>query len=79
VLRVSSALAARDAAAAVAASDADTKVVDRASRAAARIAHLLVLRHAFAPGTFDALTAPWRPRLITTDVPGPSVSSPRRR
>jgi hypothetical protein len=79
VLRVSSALAARDAAAAVAGSGLDRRVVDRARRAAARIAHLLVLRHAFAKGTFDALTAPWRPRLVTNDASGPTVHRPRRR
>jgi curved DNA-binding protein CbpA len=78
VLRVSSALASRDAAAAVAGSSLDRRVVDRARRAAARIAHLLVLRHAFAPGAFDALTAPWRPRLVTNDAPAPGVRSPRR-
>jgi curved DNA-binding protein CbpA len=78
VLRVSSALAARDAAAAVSASHVDGRVADRARRAAARIAHLLVLRHAFAPGTFDALTAPWRPRLVSNDAPGPSVTGGRR-
>jgi hypothetical protein len=79
VLRVSSALAARDAAAAVAGSGLDRRVVDRARRAAARIAHLLVLRHAFARGAFDALTAPWRPRLVANDAPGPTVNRPRRR
>jgi molecular chaperone DnaJ len=69
VLRVSSALAARDASAAVGGSNLDARVVERARRAAARVAHLLVLRHAFARGTFDALTAPWRPRLVTNDAP----------
>jgi curved DNA-binding protein CbpA len=78
VLRVSSALASRDAAAAVAAAELDRAVVERARRAAARIAHLLVLRHTFAPGTFDALTAPWRPRLVTNDAPGPRVRGGRR-
>jgi len=77
VLRVSSALASRDAAAALAASEADGRVVVRARRAAGRIAHLLVLRHAFAPGAFDALTAPWRPRLVSNDAPAPSVRSRR--
>ena len=73
VLRVSSALAARDASAAVGGSNLDGRVVDRARRAAGRIAHLLVLRHAFAQGTFDALTAPWRPRLVANDAPAPGV------
>jgi hypothetical protein len=78
VLRVSSVLAARDAAAAVGGSDLDGRVIDRARRAAARIAHLLVLRHAFAQGTFDALTAPWRPHLVLNRAPGLSVRGPRR-
>ncbi len=49
-LRVSAALAARDAAAAVQADGMDRRALARARRAAARIAHLLVLRHAFAAG-----------------------------
>ena len=76
VLRVSSALASRDASTAVPGSGLDRRVVDRARRAAARIAHLLVLRHTFAKGTFDALTAPWRPRLVTGDTEGPTVRRP---
>lgn len=77
-LRVSSALAARDAAAAVAEWDLDARVVARARRAARRIAHLLVLRHAFAPAMFDALSAPWRPRLLPNDSPAPGVRRPAR-
>ncbi len=77
-LRVSSALASRDAAAAIAAADLDGAVVQRARRAAARIAHLLVLRHTFAPGVFDALTAPWRPRLVANEAPRPAVRGARR-
>jgi molecular chaperone DnaJ len=90
-LRVSSVLAARDAAAAVAAAYADASAaagaptgrpgldrttVARAGRIAGRIAHLLVLRHAFAPAAFDGLTAPWRPRLVPDDLPAPSVRRP---
>ena len=75
-LRVSSALGARDAAAAVAAWDLDPRVVTRARRAAARIAHLLVLRHAFAPAAFETLTAPWRPRLVPDDSPATRVRRP---
>jgi curved DNA-binding protein CbpA len=78
VLRVSSALASRDAAAAIAALELDRRVIDRARRTAARIAHLLVLRHAFAPTVFDALTAPWRPRLVAAEAPGAAVRGPRR-
>jgi curved DNA-binding protein CbpA len=79
VLRVSSALASRDAAAAIAGSGLDRRVVDRARRVAARIAHLLVLRHAFAAATFDALTVPWRPGLVAVEPSGPTVRRPRRR
>jgi curved DNA-binding protein CbpA len=75
-LRVSSALAARDAAAVVAPVGQDTVVLARARRAAERIAHLLVLRHAFAPAVFETLTAPWRPDLIPTDPPAPRVRRP---
>jgi curved DNA-binding protein CbpA len=75
-LRVSSALAARDAAAAVPDAGLDRRLVARARRAAARIAHLLVLRHAFAPATFAALTVPWRPRFLPDDAPSASVRRP---
>ena len=81
-LRVSSALAARDAGAAVAGSAAGSglarTVVARAERAAGRIAHLLVLRHAFTPATFDVLSAPWRPGLVPDESPAPSVRRPFR-
>ena len=63
-LRVSSILAARDAAAAIPANVDDRATATRARRAAARLAHLLVLRHAFAPASFAALTRPWRPRFL---------------
>ena len=49
-LRVSSVLGARDAAAAIPVLG-DPTVVTRARRSAARLAHLLVLRHAFAPAS----------------------------
>jgi curved DNA-binding protein CbpA len=75
-LRVSSTLAARDAAAAVPGSTPDDAVVTRARRAAARLAHLLVLRHAFSPTTFAALTAPWRPDLVPDDRPAARVRRP---
>ncbi len=48
----------------------------RARRAATRVAHLLVLRHAFAPATFAALTAPWRPDLLPDDRPDARVRRP---
>lgn len=75
-LRVSSVLAGRDAAAAVEEPTLDPAVVRRARRAAARAAHLLVLRHAFAPATFAALTAAWRPGLLHDDRPATRVRRP---
>jgi curved DNA-binding protein CbpA len=77
-LRVSAALAARDAAAAVREDGLDRRTLARARRAAARVAHLLVLRHAFAPATFDALIAPWRPALVPAEDPAPRVRRPGR-
>jgi curved DNA-binding protein CbpA len=77
-LRVSAALAARDAAAAVADDGVDRRALVRARRAAARIAHLLVLRHTFTPATFDGLIAPWRPRLVPAEDPAPRVRRPGR-
>jgi curved DNA-binding protein CbpA len=74
-LRVSSLLASRDAAAAVP-GIADEAVATRARRVAARIAHLLVLRHAFAPAQFALLTAPWRPGLVPEDRRVPGVRRP---
>jgi hypothetical protein len=73
VLRVSSVLASRDAAAAVPAADTEPATLDRARRAAQRLAHLIVLRHAFAPSTFASLTRPWRPRFLPDERPGPRV------
>ncbi len=78
VLRVSSALASRDAAAAIIAPDLDRRVVERARRTAARIAHLLVLRHAFVPSVFDAMTAVWRPALVANEARGPAVRGSSR-
>ncbi len=75
-LRVSSLLASRDAAAAVPRVLLDDPVIARARRAAARVAHLLVLRHAFAPATFAVLTEPWRPGLLPDDRPAARVRRP---
>ncbi|MFL5756715.1 MAG: J domain-containing protein [Chloroflexota bacterium] len=74
-LRVSSVLAARDAAASIP-PVGDAVLVARARRSAARLAHLLVLRHAFAPASFASLTAPWRPRFLPEDQRGPRVRRP---
>jgi curved DNA-binding protein CbpA len=75
-LRVSSVLAARDAAAAIPDVATDRRIVAAARRAAARIAHLLVLRRVFAPAAFAALTSPWRPRFIPDDPPVARVRRP---
>jgi curved DNA-binding protein CbpA len=77
-LRVSSILAAQDAAAAIPEAAGDGTTVVRARRAAARIAHLLVLRHAFAPAAFAAATRAWRPRFLPDERPGPRVHRPGR-
>lgn len=76
VLRVSSLLAGRDAAAAIDGEWLNAAVVARARRAAARAAHLLVLRHAFSPPAFASLTAPWRPDLVPDAWPAARVRRP---
>jgi hypothetical protein len=69
-LRVSSELASSDAAAAI---DAVPGVGERqaasARRAAARVAHLLVLRHAFPAREFERHAAPWLGTLIPRAAP----------
>ncbi|MEO6208094.1 MAG: J domain-containing protein [Candidatus Limnocylindrales bacterium] len=70
-LRVSSELAARDAQAAASQAGASSS----ARRAAARIAHLLVLRHAFAASVFDRHAAPW----LGTWIQEPLATGPRVR
>jgi hypothetical protein len=69
-LRVSSELAARDAVRALgAAPGIGTRGTAAARRAAARIAHLLVLRHAFSARAFDRHAAPWLGGLIERSGP----------
>jgi hypothetical protein len=75
-LRVSSILAAGDAEAAIPRDMTDTATAARAGRSAARLAHILVLRHAFAPSTFASLTRPWRPRFLPDDRPAARVHRP---
>ena len=77
-LRVSSTLAAQDAAAAIPLDLVDEATLVRARRAAARLAHLLVLRHAFAPSAFATLTRPWRPAFLADERPEPRVRRPGR-
>ncbi len=63
-LRVSSELAALDAARAVPTTHLHGAALERARRAAARCAHLLVLRHLFPDREWDRSVAPWRPWLV---------------
>ena len=74
-LRVSAELASMDAVAAVSTVMLDGAAMTRARRAAARCAHLLVLRHLFTDREFDRCMAPWRPWL----VPARSRPAPRVR
>jgi len=69
-LRVSSELAAADAGAAVASAGGNAAT----RRAAGRVAHLLVLRHAFRAAAFERHASPWLGSLIrrSTD-PGPRI------
>ena len=71
-LRVSAELAGDRRRAAVVAPGLDGAALTRARRAAARCAHLLVLRHLFADRDFDRATAPWRPWLVAPRS-GPSA------
>jgi molecular chaperone DnaJ len=72
-LRVSSVLAAGDAAAAIPDGMVDPATLHRARRSAQRLAHLIVLRHAFASAAFMSLTRAWRPRFLPDDRPAPRV------
>ena len=76
-LRVSSLLAAEDATAAIGDAAGDRSTVRRARLAAARLAHLVVMRHAFAPPAYAAMTSPWRPRFVPDERPGPRVRRPK--
>lgn len=67
VFRVSTALAARDAAAAPSLAGLDRVTAARARRVLGRVAHAHVLRHAFPAAAFAALVEPWR---IATGDPG---------
>ena len=74
ILRVSSELAAADAvdavdAAAAAAGIDGVRITAAARRAAARIAHLVVLRHAFRAAAFERNAAPWLGDLIERASP----------
>jgi hypothetical protein len=69
-LRVSSELAAKDAVRALAdAPGIGVRGAPAARRAVARIAHLLVLRHAFSARAFDRHAAPWLGGMIERSAP----------
>jgi hypothetical protein len=77
-LRVSSELAAADAAAAIdAAPGSGNRSSAGARRAAARVAHLLVLRHAFSATAFERHARPWLGWLIER-TPGWGQPRPAR-
>jgi hypothetical protein len=63
-LRVSSVLAARDASLVLETQGLDRASLASARRAVRRVAHLLVLRHAFPVAEWERLAAPWRSLLI---------------
>jgi curved DNA-binding protein CbpA len=73
--RVSSALAARDAAASMPPGDLSRLAAGRARRALAQTAHAIVLRHAFTAAEFARLTAPW---LAATGDPATGRSDEAR-
>ncbi len=72
-LRVSSELAAMDAAVAVRSDHLDGAALQRARRAAARCAHLLVLHHRFPEREWERAMAPWRRWLVPKSRPAPRV------
>ncbi len=63
-LRVSSLVAGRDVAAVLPEGGLDRATRARARAVAARVAHLLVLRHAFSRSEWERLVAPWRSVLL---------------
>jgi curved DNA-binding protein CbpA len=75
-LRVSSELAGSHAARAVATASGGSAPA-AARRAAARIAHLLVLRHAYPVPEFERHAAPWLGTLISREVPWRTRVRPR--
>ena len=77
-LRISATLAARDAARRGPGRARRGRSRSRARLAAGRLAHLLVLRHAFAPAAFEGLTGPWRPVAAAGRVRAPRPSPGRR-
>jgi len=84
-LRISAELAARDVAAAIAAADLPPAAAMRARRLAARLGHVVALRHAFPAATYATLVAPFASATGATGAtgaagrqePGPGVRRAR--
>ena len=76
-LRVSSVLAARDVARVVEGSSLDRASLERARRAAGRLAHLVVLRSSYPASEWERLTRPWR-ALLDNSGRRPTASVRRR-
>jgi curved DNA-binding protein CbpA len=77
-LRISAELAARDVAAAIPVTDLPPAVAMRARRLAARLGHVVALRHAFPAATYASLVAPFASATGATGAgerqdPGPGV------
>ena len=77
-LRVSSVLAGRDVGLLLEGRGLDRAALARARRAAARVAHLLVLRHAFPAAEWERLADPWRPLLLAPRRSPPAAVRQRR-
>jgi curved DNA-binding protein CbpA len=77
-LRVSSVLAARDVARVIEGGSLDRASLERARRAAGRVAHLVVLRPIFPASEWERLTRPWRSLLTSEDHRRPASSVKRR-
>jgi hypothetical protein len=77
-LRVSSVLAGRDVAGVLEGRGLDRAALARVRRAATRVAHLLVLRHAFPAGEWQRLADPWRPVLLPPRRSEPAAVRQRR-
>jgi hypothetical protein len=76
-LRVSSVLAARDVARVIESGSLDRTALERARRAAGRLAHLVVLRSSYPASEWERLTRPWR-ALLDSPEQRPAASVRRR-
>jgi len=76
-LRVSSVLASRDVARVIGGDSLDRPSLERARRAAGRLAHLVVLRSSYPASEWERLTRPWRP-LLEGNARRPAASVRRR-